>query len=267
MADRLHLSAHHRSILEGLLQEHLPDVEAWAYGSRVNDRNHDGGDLDLALRRPGLAEIPAQQPADRFASDNASHASRYQSTSGRPATTHPLLAKNAPIRSHATSIPSPPSAPSTKLVTEHPEATTAASCPARSPDDRIATKAPSSADKPSSLACQPPVPSPPPVPISSSNPPEVRRSPMMPPTGRRERLSERPEAACRLEAAVPKRPPRARRPPLRKTGRPGRPLQPRQGRVESTPFCPSQPLWTRQIPQGIRKSAPWPSDSNVVSIS
>ena len=63
MADRLHLSPHDRSILEGLLLEHLPDVEAWAYGSRVNGRSHDGSDLDLALRAPGLTKIPAQQLA------------------------------------------------------------------------------------------------------------------------------------------------------------------------------------------------------------
>ena len=64
MADRLHLSRHHRSILEGLLQEHLPDVEAWAYGSRGDGRSHDGCDLDLALRAPGLTKIPAGQLAD-----------------------------------------------------------------------------------------------------------------------------------------------------------------------------------------------------------
>ena len=64
MADRLHLSPRHRSVLEALLHEHLPDVEAWAYGSRVNGRSHDGSDLDLALRGPGLKKIPAGQLAD-----------------------------------------------------------------------------------------------------------------------------------------------------------------------------------------------------------
>ncbi|MDE0040130.1 MAG: restriction endonuclease subunit S [Gammaproteobacteria bacterium] len=58
MADRLHLSRKHRRILETLLREHLPDVEVWAYGSRVNGRSHDGSDLDLVLRGPGLEEIP-----------------------------------------------------------------------------------------------------------------------------------------------------------------------------------------------------------------
>ena len=64
MADRLHLPPHHRSILERLVQDHLPDVEAWAYGSRVNGRSHDGSDLDLVLRAPGLTKIPAEQLAD-----------------------------------------------------------------------------------------------------------------------------------------------------------------------------------------------------------
>ena len=64
MADRLHLSAKHRRILEKLLREHLPGVEVWAYGSRVNDRSHDGSDLDLVLRGAGLNEIPIGQLAD-----------------------------------------------------------------------------------------------------------------------------------------------------------------------------------------------------------
>ena len=61
MADRLHLQPKHRRMLEALLREHLPDVDVWAYGSRVNGKSHDGSDLDLALRGPGLKEIPAGQ--------------------------------------------------------------------------------------------------------------------------------------------------------------------------------------------------------------
>jgi len=57
MAD-LHLHDRHRELLLSLLQEHLPGVDAWAYGSRVNGRSHDGSDLDLVLRGPGLEEIP-----------------------------------------------------------------------------------------------------------------------------------------------------------------------------------------------------------------
>ena len=58
MTDGLHMQPKHRQVLEALLQEHLPGVEVWAYGSRVSGRSHDGSDLDLVLRGPGLKEIP-----------------------------------------------------------------------------------------------------------------------------------------------------------------------------------------------------------------
>ncbi len=58
MVRLLHLSERHRETLLALLRKHLPDVEAWAYGSRVNGRSHDGSDLDIVLRGPGLAKIP-----------------------------------------------------------------------------------------------------------------------------------------------------------------------------------------------------------------
>ena len=41
-----------------------PDEEVWAYGSRVTGRSHDGSDLDLVLRAPGLQRIPAAALAD-----------------------------------------------------------------------------------------------------------------------------------------------------------------------------------------------------------
>ena len=47
-----------------MLREHLPGVEVWACGSRVSGRSHDGSDLDLVLRGPGLKEIPLGQVAD-----------------------------------------------------------------------------------------------------------------------------------------------------------------------------------------------------------
>ena len=55
---RLHLLTRHRAQLEALLREHLPDVEVWAYGSRVSGDSHDGSDLDLVLRAPGLEKVP-----------------------------------------------------------------------------------------------------------------------------------------------------------------------------------------------------------------
>ena len=60
-ADRLDLLSKHRRILEALLRTHLPDVEVWAYGSRVNGRSHDGSDFDLVLRGPDLKKIPIDQ--------------------------------------------------------------------------------------------------------------------------------------------------------------------------------------------------------------
>ena len=64
MTDRLDLPRRYRDQLEALLRAHLPGVEVWAYGSRVNGRSHDGSDLDLVLRGPGLHEIPVGQVAD-----------------------------------------------------------------------------------------------------------------------------------------------------------------------------------------------------------
>ena len=64
MADRLHLQPKHREVLAELLRKHLPDVEVWAYGSRMSGKSHDGSDLDLVLRGPGLKEIPIGQLGD-----------------------------------------------------------------------------------------------------------------------------------------------------------------------------------------------------------
>ncbi|MDE0075419.1 MAG: restriction endonuclease subunit S [Gammaproteobacteria bacterium] len=64
MTDRLRLSPRHRRILTSLLREHLPDVEVWAYGSRVNERGHEGSDLDLVLRGPQLRKIPFERLMD-----------------------------------------------------------------------------------------------------------------------------------------------------------------------------------------------------------
>ena len=59
MAKQLDLPHHYRQHLETLLQRHLPTVEVWAYGSRVNGQSHDGSDLDLVLRSPDLQQIPS----------------------------------------------------------------------------------------------------------------------------------------------------------------------------------------------------------------
>ncbi len=57
MSNYVHLLPRHRAKLEALLQEHLPDVEVWAYGSRVTGESHDGSDLDLVLRGPHCKKI------------------------------------------------------------------------------------------------------------------------------------------------------------------------------------------------------------------
>ena len=63
MVDGLNLIPRHRRMIAELLQERLPGVEAWAYGSRVSGRSHDASDLDLVLRAPGLRPIPVRELA------------------------------------------------------------------------------------------------------------------------------------------------------------------------------------------------------------
>lgn len=63
MRDRLHLIPRHRRAVQELLDEHLPGVEVWVYGSRVSGRSHDASDLDLVLRAPGLQPIPMREVA------------------------------------------------------------------------------------------------------------------------------------------------------------------------------------------------------------
>ena len=64
MTKGLHLSPRHREEIKALLHKHLPGVEVWAYGSRVNGQSHDGSDLDLVLRGPQFAEIDTSRLAD-----------------------------------------------------------------------------------------------------------------------------------------------------------------------------------------------------------
>ena len=64
MTDRLDLPLRYREQIEALLREHLPEVEAWAYGSRVNGRSHEASDLDLVLRSPTLEPVPGDRYVD-----------------------------------------------------------------------------------------------------------------------------------------------------------------------------------------------------------
>ena len=56
----LDLNPRYVAMLHDLIARHLPtEVAVWAYGSRVNGNAHDGSDLDLVLRNPALAALPA----------------------------------------------------------------------------------------------------------------------------------------------------------------------------------------------------------------
>ena len=61
MQTNLLLRAQDKQRLLGLLQQHLPGVAAWAYGSRVNGDAHDASDLDIVLRTADLSKIPLLQ--------------------------------------------------------------------------------------------------------------------------------------------------------------------------------------------------------------
>ena len=58
MGDRLHLPSRYREQAEEILRRNMPNVEVWAYGSRVSGTSHEASDLDLVLRGPGLQPIP-----------------------------------------------------------------------------------------------------------------------------------------------------------------------------------------------------------------
>ena len=64
MTERLDLPRRYQDRIEALLREHVPGVEVWAYGSRVNGRSHEGSDLDLVLRGPDLQRISSGQLLD-----------------------------------------------------------------------------------------------------------------------------------------------------------------------------------------------------------
>lgn len=49
---RIDLPEPYLAELLALLRRHVPDAEAWAYGSRLNDRAHATSDLDLVLLNP-----------------------------------------------------------------------------------------------------------------------------------------------------------------------------------------------------------------------
>ena len=48
----LHLPDRYLQRVQALLQQHLPQAEVWAYGSRVNGDYFEASDLDLVARHP-----------------------------------------------------------------------------------------------------------------------------------------------------------------------------------------------------------------------
>jgi uncharacterized protein len=48
----LHLPEKHLSLVQQLLQQHIPQAEVLAYGSRVNGDYYEASDLDLVARFP-----------------------------------------------------------------------------------------------------------------------------------------------------------------------------------------------------------------------
>jgi uncharacterized protein len=57
MAAKLDLPPAHAEIVRRVLAAHLPRVEVWVYGSRVDGSAHDGSDLDLVLRHPDAVPV------------------------------------------------------------------------------------------------------------------------------------------------------------------------------------------------------------------
>ena len=69
----LHLPEPYAAQVRALLQQHIPEAEVWAYGSRVRGDHYAASDLDLVVRflpsrslqpRPDhLRRLPGQVPA------------------------------------------------------------------------------------------------------------------------------------------------------------------------------------------------------------
>ena len=55
----LDLTEHHLQLLQSLLQQYVPGVTIWAFGSRVNGNAKPHSDLDLVLK--AATAIPQQQ--------------------------------------------------------------------------------------------------------------------------------------------------------------------------------------------------------------
>ena len=57
MSKDLHLPPDYHEQVVGILRRNAPEIEVWAYGSRIDGSNHDASDLDLVLRTPGQTPV------------------------------------------------------------------------------------------------------------------------------------------------------------------------------------------------------------------
>ena len=58
MTNRLYLRDKDKQKLLQLLENYLPSVSVWVYGSRIKGLAHEASDLDIVLRSTGLTPIP-----------------------------------------------------------------------------------------------------------------------------------------------------------------------------------------------------------------
>ena len=106
MTDQLHIRPKHLKQVRAILQRYIPGIEVWAYGSRVSGRSHDGSDLDLALRAPGLTKIPLKKLgdlSDAFRESNIPFLIEARDWSRLPDTFHKEIARDYIVLN-----PSPP---------------------------------------------------------------------------------------------------------------------------------------------------------------
>ena len=54
----LDLQPRYLEILKDLFQQYIPNMQVWAYGSRVKHQAHQGSDLDLVVINPDNPDSP-----------------------------------------------------------------------------------------------------------------------------------------------------------------------------------------------------------------
>ena len=59
----LNLESTYLTEIKRILQQHIPSLEVWAYGSRIKGTSHQASDHDLVLRNPSHLEVPTKNLA------------------------------------------------------------------------------------------------------------------------------------------------------------------------------------------------------------